>query len=359
MFPNKIALTDEYIDLIVKERKKHGITAYNLSQKIGKNKSWLTNVENHRTKNISRTDFLHIFKDFAKEEDLDVEKYILKYLHPNAMVTLENGNTIPCHVLQTYYELLSIDGNYKDYLNSLDFYNGELHFKEDMASLEGSLSSFNETVLKKTSELSDEKQRKEIIKAIDIMTDSLIREFPLAIEYYKVDIFKNIPASPYGEFNNLYIKEATQTINQTSQQFKLLNAKADVYSYLIEDGDNYSLFSKIANFEYGTLDELSNIINEIEEFSFSIYNYIDFSYKYNSGSDVDVKKLYRKLKTLLCAFVHIAKLNFEVNFTVPSNDSSEDIIKETQLQANNLVFQIKQAFQEKYHSTINNDNLPD
>jgi len=299
-----------------------------------------------------------IFEDFAKEESLNVEKYIIKYLHPNAMVTLENGNTVPCHVLQTYYELLSIDGNYKDYLNSLDFYEEE-HFKEDIASLEGYLSSFNETILKKTSELSDKKQRQEIIKAIDIMTDSLIREFPLAIEYYKIDIFKNISPLPYGEFNDLYIKEATQIINQTSQQFKLLNAKANLYNYLLEDGDNYSLFSEIANFEYGTLEELSNIINGIEEFSFSIYNYVSLSYKYNSSSDIDVKKLYRKLKTLLCAFVNIAKLNYEVNFTVPSNDSSEDMIKETQLQANNLIFEIKQAFQEKYHSTTNNDSLPD
>ncbi len=359
MFPNKIALTDEYIDLIVKERKKHGITAYNLSQKIGKNKSWLTNVENHRTKNISKTDFLDIFKEFAKEESLDVEKYIIKYLHPNAMVTLENGKTLPCRVLQTHYELLSIDNNYEDYLDSLDFYKEELPFQNNMTFLEKELSDFSKTIIKKVSELSDEKQRQNIINAIDIMTDSLMREFPLAIEYYKIDIFKNIPPVAYGKHNDLYIKEATQVINQTSQQFKLLNAKADVYSYLIEDGDNYSLNSEIANFEYGTVDELSDIINKIEEFSFSIYNYINLSYKYNSTSDMDVNKIYYRLKTFLCTFVHIAKLDFEVIFTVPSNDSSEDIIKETQLQANNLVFQIKQAFQEKYRSTISNNNLPD
>ncbi|MBS5129899.1 MAG: hypothetical protein KHZ01_05365 [Lachnospiraceae bacterium] len=362
MFPNKIALTDEYIDLIVKERKKHGITAYNLSQKIGKNKSWLTNLENHRTKNISKTDFLLIFKDFAKEENLDVEKYIIKYLHPNAIVTLENGNTIPCYVLQTYYELLSIDGNYIDYMESLDFYNfynGELDFKKDMKSLEGSLSSFKETVLKKTSELPDKKQRKEIIKAIDIITENLMREFPLAMEYYKIDIFKNIPNNIYGKLDDLYINEANEIINQTLQQFTLLNAKIDVYSYLSEDGDNYSLVSEIANFEYGTLDDLSNIIDKIEAFSFSIYNYIDLSYKFGSSSNIDVKKLYRKLKTFLCAFVNIAKLNFEVIFAVPSNDSSEDIIKETQLQANNLIFQIKQAFQEKYHYSTNNNSLPE
>lgn len=359
MFPNKIALTDEYIDLIIKERKKHGITAYNLSEKIGKNKSWLANVENRRTKNISKTDFLLIFKDFAKEESLDVEKYIIKYLHPNAMVTLENGNTIPCHTLQTYYELLSIDGNCDDYLNSLDFYKGELPFERDMDDLESCLSSFDDIILKKASELSDKKQRQKIIKTIDIIIDNLEREFPLAIEYYKVDIFENIPSLPYGKHNDLYIEEVTQIIHQASQQFKLLNAKADVYSYFTEGGNNYSLASEIANFEYGTLNDLSNIINKIEEFSFSIYNYINLSYKYNLGSDINFRKLYSKLKTFLCAFVHIAKLNFEVTFTVPSNDASENMIKETQLQANNIIFQIKQAFQEKYHYTSNSDSLRD
>ena len=54
VFPTKIKLTDDYIALIVTERKKHNLTAYQLSEKIGKNKSWLPNIENHRTKNIFR-----------------------------------------------------------------------------------------------------------------------------------------------------------------------------------------------------------------------------------------------------------------------------------------------------------------
>lgn len=355
MFPNKIALTDEYVDLIIKERKRHGFTAYNLSEKIGKNKSWLANIENHRTKNISKTDLLLIFEDFAKEENLDTEKYIIKYLHPNAMVTLENGNTLPCSILQTHYELLSIDNNPRDYLDSLDFYNGELPFQQDISQLERSLSKFNETILKRVSELSDKKQRQEIIKTFDIMTDSLIREFPLAIEYYKVDIFKKIPSLPYGKYNDFYIKEVTQIIKQVSQQFKLFNAKADVCSYFIEDSDNYYLNYKIANFEHGTINELSEILSDIENYLFSIYNYIQLSYEYTNHPDIDFKKIYTRLKRFLCAFVHIAKLDYKVTFTVPNNDSSEDTIKETQLQANNILFQIKQALQQKY----NLKSLPD
>ena len=41
MFPDKIRLTPDYIDLIIKERKKHDLTSYQLSERLGKNKSWL------------------------------------------------------------------------------------------------------------------------------------------------------------------------------------------------------------------------------------------------------------------------------------------------------------------------------
>ena len=54
MFANKIRITQDYIDLIVKKRKEHYYTAYELSEKLGKNKSWIPNIENHRTKNLSK-----------------------------------------------------------------------------------------------------------------------------------------------------------------------------------------------------------------------------------------------------------------------------------------------------------------
>ena len=44
MFPEKIKITDELIQLIIDTRKKHDLTAYQLSEKIGKNKSWLPNI---------------------------------------------------------------------------------------------------------------------------------------------------------------------------------------------------------------------------------------------------------------------------------------------------------------------------
>ena len=97
MFPEKIKITDELIQLIINTRKEHNLTAYQLSEKIGKNKSWLPNIENRRTKNISRSDLYLLFKNFADEKNLRPEQYIVKNLPRNCMIELEDGLTAPCY----------------------------------------------------------------------------------------------------------------------------------------------------------------------------------------------------------------------------------------------------------------------
>ena len=65
MLADKIKITDELIELIVCARKEHNLTAYQLSEKVGKNKSWLPNIENKRTKNISKEDLLsYLFEEY-------------------------------------------------------------------------------------------------------------------------------------------------------------------------------------------------------------------------------------------------------------------------------------------------------
>lgn len=121
MFEDKIEITQDYIDLIVAKRKEHNLTAYQLSEKIGKNKSWLPNIENRRTKNISRDDLILLFKDFAKEENLGVEEYIIKYLRPNLLMNiLEQRLAAKKRDLENQQEYFRIDmknieqSNYED-----------------------------------------------------------------------------------------------------------------------------------------------------------------------------------------------------------------------------------------------------
>ena len=115
MFPEKIKITDELIQLIIDTRKEHNLTAYQLSEKIGKNKSWLPNIENRRTKNISRDDLILLFKDFAKDKNMDAEEFVIKYLSPTATVELNDNVSVPNHYLQNsmgiyspYHDMLHI-----------------------------------------------------------------------------------------------------------------------------------------------------------------------------------------------------------------------------------------------------------
>ena len=152
MFEDTIKITQEYIDLIVTKRKEHNLTAYQLSEKIGKNKSWLPNIENRRTKNISRDDLILLFKDFAKEENMDVEEYILKYLRPNLLKSnLEQRLAAKKRDLENQQEYFRIDmknieqSNYED--NAI---NALLYMKK----LKTEIAEFELVMqLKKTNEL--------------------------------------------------------------------------------------------------------------------------------------------------------------------------------------------------------------
>ena len=86
-----------FMILIIATRKEYNLTAYQLSEKIGKNKSWLPNIENKRTKNISREDLILLFKDFAKDKNMDAENFVIKYLPPTATIELDNSVSVPNH----------------------------------------------------------------------------------------------------------------------------------------------------------------------------------------------------------------------------------------------------------------------
>ena len=140
MFEDTIKITQEYIDLIITKRKEHNLTAYQLSEKIGKNKSWLPNIENRRTKNISRDDLILLFKDFAKEENMDAEEYILKYLRPNLLKSnLEQRLAAKKRDLGNQQEYFRIDmnieqSNYED--NAVNALLNMKKLKTEIAELE-------------------------------------------------------------------------------------------------------------------------------------------------------------------------------------------------------------------------------
>ena len=73
MANEKIAITDNLRLNIVERRKKIGISSYELSEMIGNghSKFWLQNIENGKTKKITKSDLIKIYMILQKTDDPD------------------------------------------------------------------------------------------------------------------------------------------------------------------------------------------------------------------------------------------------------------------------------------------------
>ena len=348
MFANKIKLTQDYIDLIVKKRKEHQLTAYELSEQLGRNKSWIPNIENHRTKNISKENLLLIFDSFAKEENMDTEKYILKYLHPHAIVQLDDGTSIPCEFLQNKYGLSPLESPPHEIYTNFNYDPNDLPQEETIDYLKDAISGFYETILNLFPILS-QKDRKETIDSIRSIAKNYKRQPFLTTKLLAIDYFPNYPADEYGKHAQQYLDEVSALLDETKYKFDLANAKAEVYSFFVEDGNMFSLNQEIANFDFGSYQDLEYILSEIEQYVFAIYKYVHVAYEYSGTPNIDLKKIYFKAKQFLKLFLHISNISYDVEFTIPENDSTKDIVNATQLNVTNMLYEIKKKFHSRYN----------
>lgn len=352
MFPPKIKLTEEYIDLIVKKRKENRLTAYELSEKLGKNKSWIPNIENHRTKNIASEDFLLIFEDFAKKENLSTENYIIKYLHPNAIVELKDGTTVPCNYLQTKLELLSLNNSPEEYLDSYDFYHNEIPYQNDLALLKLHLTDLNELLLEEF-ELMTKDERLDMLNLVDTMKDNFTYHFKGTQSIYSVNIFKNAPVLIEGSALEKQLYENILRIKKHYvSSIALGNARARVYTFL--DSSSYDYIpSQIIDAENFTPTELSTLLFSIEKYMHAIWYYINLYFNSNplgnNEPKINYHKLYSMLVRFLKSFVTITNLSYTFEYEIPTNDISIDDIHKKHLEISSIAFEIKQKFHNKYN----------
>lgn len=83
MLPDKIKITSELIQTIVSKRNDLGLTAYQLSEKLNKNKSWIPNIENMRTKNINKEESILLFSYLLNTSNDETEKYLEVFIREN------------------------------------------------------------------------------------------------------------------------------------------------------------------------------------------------------------------------------------------------------------------------------------
>ena len=268
MFPEKIQLTDDLIDLITNQRKENHISAYDLSEKIGKNKSWLTNIENHRTKTISRKDLLALFSQFNIPVDLDPELFIIKNLPPTAQIQTSDGMTQYCLELQTKYNLLPTNSSTK-YLNNLTLLKDQETFKY-------ALNRFSECMMDNFTQTRD--NRDSIYFTLKNIVYTTNIDYTLANSFFNIDIFNEYPEDEYSQFADNYRKELQALIEFTSKQFKLLSIKTKVYGYFSEGGNRYNLMQELIAAEYAPVNKLIDILKDIEDYIHSVYKYVSLSF---------------------------------------------------------------------------------
>lgn len=333
MFADKITITQDYIDLIVKKRKEHNLTAYDLSEKLGKNKSWIPNIENHRIKKLSKTDLFLIFSSFAKEEDLNPEVYILKYLHPNADVELDNGKHVPCYLLQAQLKL-----------NSTGYKEATINTPSNMQQLQSELTNFNNTFIGEFAYLSNDEQY-HVLDQLPDVTINILYNISSAVDLFSITMFDEDP-----EKDSKLLAEVNNLIVDTKHRFKLLNAKLNVYRFYSQNlfGNENNLIT--GHYDELYIDRLKTFLNNIEDYIFAVYKYVKLAFQYQFPEhSVDFQKIYSMAIKYLSHFTNFAEITFNINLKVPSNNNvTQEEINELQLQLTDTFRQIKLIFENKY-----------
>lgn len=339
MFPDKIRLTPDYIDLIIKERKKHDLTSYQLSERLGKNKSWLPNIENKRTKNISKEDFLALFDEFAKEANMDTEMYILKNLSSDTLVLLDDGRSIPALHLKKIYRLNEPSSS--DYADERRALSTDSYFR----ALARRISDLQDNLIDLV-RCEDDPQPDELLEALEIIRSNFLADYSLALRIYHINYFAVLDVL---HPNESYLSEMDHLVTETKYRFKLVNQRYGLYRYFKAPGNMADLSYQINICDPSSAKKLNKLIPDIETYISELSQYIGTFFSYPYSQITDFQKFYTVAEGFCKDFAHASKIPYSYEFKIPMDDSSEAEVKDAQLQINNIFFDVKKRFKEKYH----------
>lgn len=358
MFPEKIKIIDEYIDLIVQMRKENNITAYQLSEMIGKNKSWLPNIENRRTKNISKNDFLLIFNNFAKDSGLSTEHFIIKNLSPNALIELDDDTTVPCFYLQNTLKLYPKNftkASVEEHLQRFDYYSSEKPMSIDVVTINERLVKFSNTILEELPYLVPD-DRAKLLKALEIMRQNFVNDFNITRSFYEVPIMHG-GTNQFGKnISKQFISNLDIIHEKYISALELSYSKATVYAYF--DKEPYEKYEAVHLETYtgNNPNDMIMFISSIESYIYELYRYIRLAISdavlNNYECKIEYHKLYSVASHVLQRFIKIAKIDYSFQFEIPFDDASKDEIDKKQLELNNISYAIKQAFNKKYEIDV-------
>lgn len=109
--PNeKIEITDILHNDIIEQRKKKGLSAYELSEKSGHSKYWLPNIESRKTQKVNKSDLIAIYKILLDTDDVEE---ILYYI----------GQLLELHLdsfPKEWYEYIDVSDKFEDIYDESD-----------------------------------------------------------------------------------------------------------------------------------------------------------------------------------------------------------------------------------------------
>lgn len=350
MFPEKIKITDELIHLIVNTRKEYNLTAYQLSEKIGKNKSWLPNIENRRTKNISRDDLILLFKDFAKDKNMDSEEYVIKYLSPTATVELNDNVSVPNHYLQHSMGIYSPDHDMlhisdEERIKRMAYYIQDKPYEVDLMHLKKNLKDLSDTIIDEFSYCETPDDRRNIINLVKTMRVNFQGEFVYTQKLYQFPLFHGDAETCFGKTAAKdYLQETNSNIESFSAKQKLLYSYADICSDINFDEGNYNLM--LIN-EKTDIEKLDDILFGFESFIYELHEYLlaakNEALINHHPCKINFIMLFEHIIKSLKDFISNVKLDYHFEYTMPTQDTDIDELIKKCLELNTITYGIKQA----------------
>lgn len=360
MFPEKIKLTDELIQLILDTRKKCDLTAYQLSEKIGKNKSWLPNIENRRTKNISKSDLYLLFKDFADKENLKPEQYIVKHLPRNCIIELEDGVTAPCYhvremlgVYDSWEEREALSLEERD--NELDFKINKRTYNLREKDVYAAIYRLSTTLQNKIQSL-DLDDKEAITQYIDTMTDNIENDFSHTLHIYGMPYCPDDPILQESDSKTDYVMYLENLTEANETALYMMQSRAFVYSFIEKvPFDSYQFFENMENrnrFEDKEEDEKLYIaLEDIKNFHFCIYEYIEYVTEYSNYFKevpaIEYDLIFSKLYEAFRLYINVVKMNYDFDLPIPDCNSNIDNLHQ---QTYKIIFDIEKEMRSRYRN---------
>lgn len=356
MFPEKVKITDELISLIIETRKAHDLTAYQLSEKIGKNKSWLPNIENKRTKNISREDLYLLFRDFASKEDLEPEQYIVKNLPRNSMIELEGGVVAPGFHVKEMLDVDDWEGLSDEEINTaLEFEGNETLRQKDVQASIYRLS----VVLKKQLARYPLEKQEHFVTFMNIMASNIENDFERTLKLYGNSYCPFSSIQEGSEIKETFLSQLDSFIETSKIANDMMVSRTFIYGYIEDIPANEKIFlDKINNSDPSLSegDKMYYALDDLKQFHFCLYYYIGACLKYSEvfkdSPTIEYNLLFSKLFEVFTLFIKVAKLNYSFDFQVPDDTITLAEIDVLQSKTDKILFEIEKELLSKFGNRI-------